>query len=85
MPKNIQRETLQIVKSQRLTANCRSIAFLRLAGSDPATVDGFPLQDGVSMEFSLFPGETDIHSYRIVFENGVNPKMIYVFKEKEVV
>jgi len=81
---NITRDTEQVVKSKKIIANCRSIAFKRLAGSEPCKVDGYPLQDGETIEFNCFPGELDIHQYDIKFSNTGLDKMIYVFRELEV-
>ena len=80
----IEREYEQIVKSKKIKANCRAIAFIRLAGSEPCFVDGFPLQDDVALEFNCYPGEVDIHQYDLTFTNTGLDKMVYIFRELEV-
>lgn len=82
--RNIERNTTQIVKSQKVESNCRSIAFKRLTGSEPCSIDGYPLQDGETMEFNCFPGEIDVHKYALKFTETGLDKMVYVFRELEV-
>ena len=76
-------ETLSYAKPQQVAAEgCLAITFKRKAGTNPVSVNSYPLDEDEEFSIEQNVGDEDWTNYRIVFYAGTGDNEIWVFKTK---
>lgn len=77
---DVTNETQYVGESQMIFSNCLAITFKRMAGSNPVSVNGYPIGDGESLQFEQSQGQIDRTQYNVVFGTGGTGNELYVFR-----
>ena len=62
------------------TSDCIAIAFRRKAGTNPVTVNGYPLEENETLRIAQNVGDVDRTQYQIAFQTGTGSNELYVFR-----
>lgn len=74
-------EILSYATPQQIEADgCFAITFYRPTGSNPVMVNGYPLQEGQSLQIQQNVGDQDYTTYDIVFYTGTGENDITIIK-----
>jgi len=79
-PIDIINETQYVGEDKMITSDCFAITFKRVLGSDPVTVNGYPLGDGESLQFEQTENHLDRTQYAVKFGTGGTGPNLYVFR-----
>lgn len=79
-PINIINETQYVGENKMITSDCFAITFKRVTGSNPVSVNGYPLADGESLQFEQTENHLDRTQYNVVFGTGGTGNELYVFR-----
>lgn len=60
--------------------SCVSIAFFRPTGANAVSVDGVPIEEGMSLTISQNQGDVDISDYKLIFTGTASSNALYVIK-----
>jgi len=63
-----------------LTSDCIAIAFRRKAGTNPVTVNGYPLEENETLRIAQNVGDIDRTQYQINFQTGTGANELHVFR-----
>jgi hypothetical protein len=61
-------------------SNCIAIAFTRTTGSNPVSVNGYPLAEGQTLRIEQNVGDIDRTQYSCVFTDSGNGNELYCFR-----
>ena len=76
---NIINETQFVGDNKIVKADCFAITFKRILGSNPVSINGYPLADGESITFAQTENHVDRTQYNVVF-SGAGTNQLFVFK-----
>ena len=79
-PINVINETQYVGENQMIISDCFAITFKRATGSNPVSVNGYPLADGESLQFEQTENHLDRTQYNVVFGTGGSGNELYVFR-----
>lgn len=79
-PIDIINETQYVGENKMITSDCFAITFKRVLGSNPVSVNGYPLADGESLQFEQTENHLDRTQYNVVFGTGGSGNELYVFR-----
>ena len=79
-PIDIINETQYVGENKMVTSDCFAITFKRVLGSNPVSVNGYPLADGESLQFEQTENHLDRTQYNVVFGTGGSGNELYVFR-----
>ena len=79
-PINVINETQYVGENQMIISDCFAITFKRVTGSNPVSVNGYPLADGESLQFEQTENHLDRTQYNVVFGTGGSGNELYVFR-----
>lgn len=66
--------------TKMLTSDCIAIAFRRKAGTNPVTVNGYPLEENETLRIAQNVGDIDRTQYQIAFQSGAASNELHVFR-----
>jgi len=76
---NTTTETQYLGDSQMITSDCLAITFIRTTGSNPVSVNGYPLEEGQALKIKQNVGDIDRTQYQVVF-SGAGTNSCWVFR-----
>jgi hypothetical protein len=77
---NTQTEFEYIGDNKMQESNCIAIAFNRATGSNPVSVNGYPLESGQTLRIEQNVGDIDRTQYNVVFSSGAGTNECYCFR-----
>jgi len=78
---NTQTEFEYIGDQKMQESNCVAIAFTRILGSNPVSINGFPLGDGQTIRIEQNVGDIDRTQYNVQFtQSGIKTNECYCFR-----
>lgn len=77
---NTQTEFEYIGDQKMQESNCIAIAFTRPTGSNPVSVNGYPLEEGQTLRIEQNVGDTDRTQYAVQFSAGAGTNECYCFR-----
>jgi hypothetical protein len=78
---NTQTEFEYIGDYKMQESNCVAIAFTRITGSNPVSINGFPLAEGQTLRIEQNVGDVDRTQYNVQFtQDGVKTNECYCFR-----
>jgi hypothetical protein len=77
---NTQTEFEYIGDQKMQESNCIAIAFTRPTGSNPVSVNGYPLEEGQTLRIEQNVGDIDRTQYAVQFSAGAGPNECYCFR-----
>ena len=79
-PIDVVNETQYVGENKMIFSDCFAITFKRIIGSDPVSVNGFPIGDGESLQFEQTENHLDRTQYNVVFGTGGTGPNLFVFR-----
>lgn len=77
---NTQTEFEYIGDQKMQESNCIAIAFTRPTGSNPVSVNGYPLEAGQTLRIEQNVGDIDRTQYAVQFSAGAGTNECYCFR-----
>lgn len=77
---NTQTEFEYIGDQKMQESNCIAIAFTRPTGSNPVSVNGYPLEEGQTLRIEQNVGDIDRTQYAVQFSSGAGTNECYCFR-----
>jgi hypothetical protein len=77
---NTQTEFEYIGDQKMQESNCIAIAFTRPTGSNPVSVNGYPLAEGQTLRIEQNVGDIDRTQYSVVFSAGSGTNECWSFR-----
>lgn len=78
-PIDVINETEFVGENKMVKADCFAITFKRITGSNPVSINGYPLGDGESLQFEQTENHLDRTQYNCVFSGG-GTNQLFVFR-----
>jgi len=79
-PIDVINETQFVGDETMVTSDCFAITFKRPSGTNPVYINGYPLEDGESIQFEQTENHLDRTQYQVTFGTGGSGSQCWVFR-----